>query len=137
GRPPRVRHAHTRHAAALSRAGERAGGGRCAGLHVRRRGRARLGRVRPGSSAAGRIATAVAMLAAAVPVSGQETAAAEYRLPPAIVREIADAPPTPAVLPAPDGRTLLLLGRPGMPDVAELSGPVLGLAGVRIDPATN
>jgi len=45
-----------------------------------------------------------------------------------------DAPPTPLVLPAPDGRYLLLIGYQAHPPVALLARESLSLAGLRLDP---
>lgn len=75
--------------------------------------------------------------AVAFPAAAQDGAVTNYRQPPDIIREILDTPPTPAVMVAPDGRTLVLLGRPGMPPIAELAEPELRLAGLRINPRTN
>ena len=60
-----------------------------------------------------------------------------YRQPPEPIRSILDAPPTPLVTLSPDRRWMLLLERPGLPSIAELSAPELGLAGLRIDPRSN
>jgi dipeptidyl aminopeptidase/acylaminoacyl peptidase len=76
-----------------------------------------------------------ALLATTLPGAAQEPA--RYRLPPAPIPQILDAAPTPAVLLSPDGRAVALLGRAGMPDIAELAEPELRLAGTRINPRTN
>ena len=60
-----------------------------------------------------------------------------YRLPPAVIASILDAPPTPALSVSPDRRVIALLGRPGLPSIAELAEPELRLAGTRINPRTN
>ena len=60
-----------------------------------------------------------------------------YRLPPPEVVRLLDAPATPDVLMSPDARWMLLVERPPMPTLAEVSRPWIGLAGDRIDPATN
>jgi dipeptidyl aminopeptidase/acylaminoacyl peptidase len=60
-----------------------------------------------------------------------------YRLPPAVIANILDAPPTPALSVSPDRRVIALLGRPGLPSIAELAEPELRLAGTRINPRTN
>jgi dipeptidyl aminopeptidase/acylaminoacyl peptidase len=60
-----------------------------------------------------------------------------YRLPPPEVVKILDAPATPDVIISPDARWMLLVERPPMPSIAEVSRPWIGLAGIRIDPATN
>ena len=48
-----------------------------------------------------------------------------------------DPTPTTAVSVSPDLRTLAILGRENLPSIANLSKPILRLAGYRIDPATN
>jgi hypothetical protein len=60
-----------------------------------------------------------------------------YRLPPKVVVDILDAPPAPATLVSPDRAWLLLADRAAMPTIADLSQPMLRLAGSRINPATN
>jgi dipeptidyl aminopeptidase/acylaminoacyl peptidase len=60
-----------------------------------------------------------------------------YLVPPKVIVDLIDAapPPTPELSPARD--TLALLERAAMPTIAELSRPMLRLAGVRINPRTN
>jgi dipeptidyl aminopeptidase/acylaminoacyl peptidase len=60
-----------------------------------------------------------------------------YQLPPEEIVAIVDAPQTPGVLASPDNSTLLLLDRPGLVTIAELSKPEMRLAGIRFDPSTN
>jgi dipeptidyl aminopeptidase/acylaminoacyl peptidase len=60
-----------------------------------------------------------------------------YKQPPAPIAQILDAPATPAVQLSPDRTTLLLLERPGLPSIADVSAPELRLAGLRFDPNTN
>jgi len=64
-------------------------------------------------------------------------ASTRYLSPPADVVRILDAPPTPWILPSPDGRRLLFVEHAPMPSLADLARPVLRLAGLRIDPAWN
>src|SRR4051812_28562938 len=63
--------------------------------------------------------------------------AVTYQQPPEPIRSILDATPTPLVTLSPDRKWMLLLERPGLPSIAELSAPELGLAGLRIDPRSN
>jgi dipeptidyl aminopeptidase/acylaminoacyl peptidase len=70
-----------------------------------------------------------------LPVSGQNNCG--YQLPPEAIVALVDAPQTPAVLLSPDKKTILLLNRPGLPSIADLSMPELRLAGIRFDPSTN
>ncbi|MBI3789808.1 MAG: S9 family peptidase [Gemmatimonadetes bacterium] len=60
-----------------------------------------------------------------------------YKQPPAPIAQILDAPATPAVQLSPDRATLLLLERPGLPSIADVSAPELRLAGIRFDPSTS
>jgi len=76
---------------------------------------------------------------APLPPAPAQTAPADarYRLPPKVVVDILDARPFPTVIVSPSRQHLALLDRPPMPGIAELSQPMLRLAGARIDPATN
>lgn len=60
-----------------------------------------------------------------------------YRLPPQDVVDIVDAPPAPSVRISPDGKWMLLVEQGSMPTIADLSRPMLRIAGLRIDPAAN
>jgi len=60
-----------------------------------------------------------------------------YQTPPQSIRELVDAPTTPSALFTKDGSSMLLLERPDFPTISDISQPVLGLAGLRINPANN
>ena len=60
-----------------------------------------------------------------------------YREPPLDIADIVDAQPTPSVSIDPAKNWMLLLGRPGLPTITELSHPELRIAGMRINPANN
>jgi dipeptidyl aminopeptidase/acylaminoacyl peptidase len=60
-----------------------------------------------------------------------------YKLPPAVVVRILDAPATPIVVPSPDRTRLVLVEPEPEPPVALLARPYLRLAGVRVDPAAG
>ncbi len=77
---------------------------------------------------------AAALLAGAPAVVAAQAA---YRQPPAPIRQILDAPPTPSVSVSPDRQWLLLIARPALPPIAEVAAPEERLAGARIDPRTN
>ena len=77
---------------------------------------------------------AAALLLVSAGVAGAQQ---RYRMPPQVVVDILDAPPPPATLVSPDRAWLLLADRAAMPTIAELSQPMLRLAGDRINPATN
>jgi len=79
----------------------------------------------------------VLLLAAALAPIGRLAAQEPYRLPPKVVVDILDAPPPPATFVSPDRGWLLLADRAALPTIADLSQPMLRLAGSRINPATN
>ena len=60
-----------------------------------------------------------------------------YRQPPEPIRSILDATPTPRVAVSPDNTTLLLLGRPSLPGIAEVAAPYIPMAGQRLNPNTS
>jgi dipeptidyl aminopeptidase/acylaminoacyl peptidase len=64
-------------------------------------------------------------------------AAQVYQNPIPAITRILDAPALPAVLASLDGSKLLLMERPGLPSIAQLTGPELRLAGVLINPRNN
>jgi dipeptidyl aminopeptidase/acylaminoacyl peptidase len=72
-----------------------------------------------------------------LPASAASQGGATYRLPPPEVVKLLDAPATPAVIVSPDAAWMLLVERPPMPSIEEVSRPWIGLAGNRIDPTTN
>ena len=69
----------------------------------------------------------------AVPATAQEA----YQTPPPELAALVDAPLRPAVSLSPGGAILLLMERPSLPTIAEVSAPELRLAGLRINPRTN
>jgi dipeptidyl aminopeptidase/acylaminoacyl peptidase len=60
-----------------------------------------------------------------------------YRLPPPEVVELVDAPSAPSLSISPDGRWALGIEPDTLPSIAEVSRPMLRLAGLRIDPTAN
>ncbi len=82
-----------------------------------------------------RILFATFILGSYTLVNAQESTG--YQLPPEAIVSIVDAPQTPSVLLSPDKKTILLLDRPGLVSIAELSKPELRLGGIRFDPSTN
>ncbi len=60
-----------------------------------------------------------------------------YQQPPDVVARILDAPATPTALPSPDKQVIVLLERPGLPSIAEISAPEHRLAGIRLDPRNS
>lgn len=82
------------------------------------------------------LAAAVPALMLPVAAIAQE-AAPTYQQPPAPIAQILDAKPNPGVSVSPDRKTLLLTDRSNLPSIAELSEPMLRLAGYRINPRNN
>ncbi|MEJ7663744.1 MAG: hypothetical protein WKG07_31545 [Hymenobacter sp.] len=74
------------------------------------------------------------LLPLAAPAMAQET---NYQQPPAALRDLLLAPPTPRVSLAGDGSVLAILAVQDFPTIAELSQPELRLAGLRLNPRTN
>lgn len=60
-----------------------------------------------------------------------------YQQPPAPIADILDARPTPTPSLSPDRTVLALFDRANLPPIAELSEPMLRLAGYRINPRNN
>ncbi len=89
-------------------------------------------RIRPRAAAMAAAVASVLVLAPAAAPAPQAEAA--YRLPPPEIVRILDAPPTPRVVVSPRGGLLLLVDYEAMPTIAELSRPLLRIAGLRITP---
>lgn len=85
--------------------------------------------------------TVVGLFMALIPLAGRANAQSGtdqgYRMPPGEIAALIDAPPTPGVNLSPDRQWLLLMERPSLPSIAEVSQPELRLAGMRINPRTN
>lgn len=60
-----------------------------------------------------------------------------YQQPAQEIIDIVDAAPTPGASLSPDGRTMLSLGYPSLPVLADLAAPEYRLAGVRFNPANS
>ncbi len=75
------------------------------------------------------------LLVLCLPLAAQEELA--YQVPPKAIADIVDAPGNPFVIPSPDCKTLLVVERPALIAIADLSQPELRLAGLRINPRTN
>jgi dipeptidyl aminopeptidase/acylaminoacyl peptidase len=76
----------------------------------------------------------VAVLAAHAQPPGAEPM---YQLPPKVIVDILDAPPTPMVMVSPTRQAVAIVGRKSMPSIAEMAEPMLRLAGSRVNPKTN
>ena len=84
-------------------------------------------------------AALVAACAAAFPTFGADDLSAQdgYRMPPAEIVRILDAPAPPFVNVSPDGEWIVLTGRRSMPSIGDMAQPMLRLGGRRINPATT
>ncbi len=82
-------------------------------------------------------AAAVTWSVALVPDRVAAQAPEAYQVPAAGLAALVDAPVTPAVSLSPDQSVMLLMERPALPSIAEVSAPELRLAGIRINPRTN
>lgn len=60
-----------------------------------------------------------------------------YQMPPPAIAALVDAPQTPLMRLSPTGEYMVLLMRPGLPGIDEVSQPELRIGGLRINPRTN
>src|SRR5690606_13493458 len=60
-----------------------------------------------------------------------------YQKPPQSILELIDAPSTPSVSFSRSGDKALLYTQPDFPTITDVSQPVLGLAGLRLNPANT
>lgn len=60
-----------------------------------------------------------------------------YQLPPKSIQDLVDAPASPNVLFNKQGSTMLLLTPPAYPSIEDISQPIIGLAGLRVNPANS
>lgn len=60
-----------------------------------------------------------------------------YRLPPKSIQELVDAPAAPQVMFNEQGTKMLILTPPSYPTIEEISQPIIGLAGLRVNPANS
>ena len=84
-----------------------------------------------------RFSLALGLACLATPSAAQEAddgAATLYRLPPQEVVDVVTAEPTPYVMVAPDGRTVVHAHHEALPSIEEVAQPFLRLAGLRIHP---
>jgi dipeptidyl aminopeptidase/acylaminoacyl peptidase len=80
---------------------------------------------------------AALIIAASARLIAQNSDAPRYQLPPKEIIAAFDAPPLPQGLLSPSKQVIAFLYRRPYPTIAELSRPMLRLAGERINPATN
>lgn len=60
-----------------------------------------------------------------------------YQTPPDEIARLIDTPGSPFVIVSPDNKTLVIIERPELPSIKDVSQPELKLAGLRINPRTN
>lgn len=79
------------------------------------------------------LATLLALLMLAATVSAQTA----YQKPPQVIADVLDAPATPTVSVSPTRDSIALVTSSRYPSIAEVSEPILRLAGIRLNPKTN
>jgi len=77
------------------------------------------------------------LIAAGTTLFGQMPDGPRYLMPPKEIVEAFDAPPLPAAILSPSKQVMALTYRKAYPTIAELSRPMLRLAGERVNPRTN
>src|SRR5688572_19201684 len=80
---------------------------------------------------------AVCLAEVALNAQSDQRGSSGYLTPPQAVVDILDAEPLPTVTVSPGRDVLAIVARRSMPSIAELAQPMLRLAGLRINPATN
>jgi dipeptidyl aminopeptidase/acylaminoacyl peptidase len=73
-------------------------------------------------------------VAATAPLSAYAQIEQVYMRPPEVIAEVVDAPFTPVISVSPDRSKILILHRPGLAGIDEVSQPELRIAGLRINP---
>ncbi len=81
--------------------------------------------------------TRTSVLALLVLVAAPLAAQNGYQQPAPAIARILDAPAKPTILTSPDKSLFVLLERPGLPSIAELSEPEYRLAGLRLNPRNS
>jgi dipeptidyl aminopeptidase/acylaminoacyl peptidase len=79
------------------------------------------------------------LIGLAIPAAAATAPAADtgYKLPPQVLVDIVDAPPTPGASLDPHRQWLLIVDRPSLPPISELAERELRLGGLRIRPQTH
>lgn len=60
-----------------------------------------------------------------------------YQLPPKSIADLVDAPSTPTVRFNKNGNLMLILQAPGFASIEQVAQPVIGIAGIKVNPANN
>ncbi|HLG12991.1 MAG TPA: prolyl oligopeptidase family serine peptidase [Blastocatellia bacterium] len=79
----------------------------------------------------------IACIAAVIILAGVAPAQQRYQRPPKAVTDVLDAPVTPTVSVSPTRDRMLIVESVRYPSIADLSEPMLRIAGLRINPNTN
>src|SRR5687767_13836366 len=82
-------------------------------------------------------ATALLAFATIATVSAQSPTSSGYLTPPKAIADIMLAEPLPTAVIGPGRDVIALMSRSSMPPIADVSAPMLRLAGLRINPRTN
>lgn len=80
---------------------------------------------------------AVCVFVVLLPISLQAQDSMGYQRPPQEIVDLVEAPTTPSVTFAQNGTLALLFEQPSYPSLQEVSQPILGLAGLRLNPISN
>src|SRR5579884_4357335 len=83
------------------------------------------------------VLTCVVLLLVSFAFAADQTARPTYQKPPKVVADVLESPPTPTVVVSPTRDRFLELQGLRHPPIADLAAPMLRLAGLRINPATN
>ncbi len=87
-------------------------------------------------SISGWVRAAVAFFALAG-ISAGWAEGTRYQIPPQPIVDMVDSPAIPQTVLSPTNEWLMMLERPALPPIAEVAQPLLGLAGVRVNPRNN
>src|ERR1051326_2583401 len=79
----------------------------------------------------------IVLLIAGSALPADENSRPTYQKPPKVVSDVLESPPTPSVIVSPTRDRFLEAEGVRHPSIADLAAPMLRLAGLRINPATN
>ena len=69
--------------------------------------------------------------------AGYAQSSSTYQLPPKSIADLVDAPSSPTVRFNKNGSLMLLLQAPGFASIEQVAQPVIGIAGIKVNPANN
>jgi len=76
-------------------------------------------------------------LIAGLSLSGYTQENLKYQLPPKSIVDLVDAPETPTAIFSKDGSLMLLVEAPGYASIKEVAQPIIGIAGIKVNPVNN